>query len=117
MVVNDIARPSKSLWAFPNVIALKKGTDARSFTPWICTDFRVLNNIMVKDAHLIPRIDDILASLKEGARWYSTLDLTLRYYQIRLTPRAIERLAFVTSDRHWEYLRMPFGLCNIPATF
>ena len=66
MVVNDIARPSKSPWAFPNVIAPKKGTDVRSFAPRMCTDFRVLNDITVKDAHPIPRIDDILASLKEG---------------------------------------------------
>jgi hypothetical protein len=72
---------------------------------------------MIKDAYPIPRIDDILASLKEGTGWFSTLDLTSGYYQIGLTPRAIERSAFVTPDGHWEYLRMPFGLCNAPATF
>ena len=54
MVDNDLARPSKSPWGFPNVIAPKKGTDAQSFAPRMCTDFRPLNDITVKDAHPIP---------------------------------------------------------------
>jgi hypothetical protein len=83
----------------------------------MCTDFRPLNDITKKDAHPIPRIDDLLATLKGGTNYATSLDLTSGYYQMGLTPRAIERSAFVTPDGHWEYLRMPFGLCNAPASF
>ena len=117
MYKNDLVRYSNSPWAFPNVIAPKKGTDAASFAPRMCTDYRMLNDITVKDPHPIPRIDDTLAMLKNGAGVCSGLDLTAGYYQMGLTKRAIERSAFVTPDGHWEYLRMPFGLCNAPASF
>src|SRR5437764_366008 len=53
-----------------------------------------LNDITVKDVYPIPRIDDILALLKDGASYYSALDLTSGYYQMGLTPRARERAAF-----------------------
>lgn len=29
----------------------------------------------------------------------------------------VHKTAFVTNDGHWEYLRMPFGVCNGPAVF
>ena len=34
-----------------------------------------------------------------------------------MTPGATEWSAFITKFRHYEYLRMSFGLCNAPATF
>ena len=64
----------------------------------------MLNDITIKDPHPIPRIDDTLAMLKNGAGVCSGLDLTAGYYQMGLTKRAVERTAFVTPDGHWEYL-------------
>ena len=39
MYDNNLVRYSNSPWGFPNVIALKKGTDAASFAPQMCTDY------------------------------------------------------------------------------
>ena len=43
-----------------------------------CIDFRKLNDVTVKDAHPLPRIDDALELLK-GAKILSTLGLKLGY--------------------------------------
>ena len=37
-------------------------------------DFYQLNSHTIKDAHPLPRLDDLLDTL-HGAQWFSTLDL------------------------------------------
>ena len=65
----EIVRPSCSPWASPVVMEKKKDGTLR-----FCIDFRKLNDVTVKDAHPLPRIDDTLEALK-GAKIFSTLDL------------------------------------------
>ncbi|WUR03435.1 reverse transcriptase [Vairimorpha necatrix] len=72
----------------------------------LCIDYRELNKITVKDKCPLPRIDIILDDLAD-ATIFSTLDATSGYYQIALEERG----------RHYEFNRMPFGLCIAPATF
>lgn len=64
----------------------------------------------------IPRIDDILDTRGE-AQYFSTLDLAARYWQIELDPETSAKSAFVTHRGLHEFVRMPFGMCNAPATF
>jgi len=112
-----IVQPANSPWAFPTVIAPKKGTKPGVFAPRLCTDFRPLNDVTVMDTYPLPRIDDILGQLGRKPKYFSTLDLFAGYNQIGMTPRAIEYSTFITHDGTWQYLRMPFGLSNAPATF
>ena len=69
MLASDVIRPSNSPLASPVVMVKKKDGSLR-----FCVDFRQLNAASVKDAHPLPRIDDLLDAL-HGARWFSTLDL------------------------------------------
>ena len=106
-----IVRKSTSPWAFPIVVVRKKDGTAR-----ICVDYRRLNDVTKKDAHPLPRIDDIFDALR-GAKYFSTLDLASGYHQVSVEPEDQEKTGFVTPWGHYEYTVMPFGLCNAPATF
>ena len=106
-----IIQPSISPWASPVVLVPKKDGKLR-----FCVDYRRLNAITKKDVYPLPRIDDILDTLGK-TKYFSSLDLCLGYWQVELDEESRQKSAFATHQGFFEFVRMPFGLCNAPATF
>ena len=112
MLEIGVIRPSSSPFSSNVVIVRKKDGSIR-----FCIDYRKLNSRTRKDAQAIPRIDDTL-HLLAGAKYFSKLDLKAGYWQVELKEEDKAKTAFQVGPLgFYECNRMPFGLCNAPATF
>ncbi|GBG67354.1 hypothetical protein CBR_g490 [Chara braunii] len=104
-------RPSTSPYGSPVLFVPKKGGTLR-----MCIDYKGLNAITVKNAEPLPRIDDLLDRV-QGCKYYSKIDLKSGYHQIAIRPEDQHKTAFQTRYGLYEFVVMPFGLCNAPGTF
>jgi Reverse transcriptase (RNA-dependent DNA polymerase)/RNase H-like domain found in reverse transcriptase/Integrase zinc binding domain/Retroviral aspartyl protease/Chromo (CHRromatin Organisation MOdifier) domain len=103
--------PSSSPFGAPILFVQKKDKSLR-----MCVDYRALNQQTVKNRYALPRIDDLIDQLS-GAQYFTSLDLAQGYHQIRVTKEDVPKTAFRTPLGHFQYLVLPFGLTNAPATF
>ena len=79
-------------------------------------DYPALNKITVKNQYPLPCIDGLLDQLK-NAIYFTKLDLHSGYHQVIIAERDVWKTTFKTKQGLFEWMVMPFGLCNAPATF
>ncbi|GKD21583.1 putative nucleotidyltransferase, ribonuclease H [Tanacetum coccineum] len=82
----------------------------------VCIDYHKLNNATRKDHFPLPFMDQMLERLA-GNKFFCFLDGFSGYFQIPIEPADQEKTTFTYPYGTYAYKRMPFGLCNTPATF
>ncbi|KAL4342362.1 hypothetical protein GQ457_08G031200 [Hibiscus cannabinus] len=120
---------SDSEWVSPVQCVPKKGgitvisneknelIPTRTVTGWrVCMDYRKLNKATRKDHFPLPFIDQMLDRLA-GKQFYCFLDGYSGYNQIAIAPEDQSKTTFTCPYGTFAFRRMPFGLCNAPATF
>lgn len=112
MLALGFIRHSKSEAGAPLLFVHKRGSE--ELRP--CVDFRDVNSGTIPNRYPIPLISEILNRLGK-AKVFTKLDLRGAYNLIRIHPGDEWKTAFRTRFGSFEYLVLPFGLCNAPATF
>ena len=82
----------------------------------MCIDYRKLNEAIRKDHFSLPFIDQMLEKIPRH-EYYCFLDGYSGYNQIPVAPEDQKKTTFTCLYGTFAYRRMPFGLCNAPATF
>ena len=96
-----------SEWASPIVPVLKSDRSVK-----ICGDFKVtLNSVSKLDRYLIPRIEDLFATLG-GGKLFSKLDMSQAYQQVELDDVSKQYTVINTHKGLFRYRRLPFGIAS-----
>ena len=111
LLATNIIHTSCSNWSAP-IIVVPKGNRGKC----LVIDYRALNTVTRKFTWPMPKLEDIFPKLN-GATYFITLDLQAGYHHIPLDTPSIPKTAFNSPFRKFEYVKVPFGLAQVPAYF
>ena len=101
MLNMGVIRKSSSPYASPVVIVKKKNGSNR-----ICVDYRKLNKVTISDPEPMKTSEDLFQQLGKS-KFFSKIDLSEGYWQIPVAEEDVFKIAFMTLDETYEFLRMP----------
>jgi hypothetical protein len=110
LVRNQIRRSTSQFGA--NLLFIRKSDG----TIRLCTDYRSLNYITIKNMCPPPNVAEMMHHMR-GAIVFSKMDLRDGYYKFRIAEEDIHKTAFKTRYGLFEFTVLPFGLSNAPASF
>src|SRR3954464_14552598 len=100
MLKTSIIVPSRSPWSSPIVVAPKKAANGKT-DHRLCINYKKLNAVTKKDAHPLPRVQEILKQMQGNPAYFTVIDLFMGFNQFELTNRAKEKSTFVTPLGHY----------------
>ncbi|KAE8912562.1 hypothetical protein PF005_g18582 [Phytophthora fragariae] len=109
MIAKGLIRPSSSPHAAPT-FCVRKPVGWR-----IVHDYRYLNSNTIRQSVPMTRKEDVFDSMA-GAYYLSCMDLMSAYYQVRMKMDHVKYTAFQAPSGLYEYLVLPMGFSNAPAT-
>lgn len=107
-----VIEKSTSSWRNPIVVVKKQDGNIR-----VCLDARKLNSITKRDRLLTPNVFEALSSVPADVKIFGRVDKNQAFLQTMLMDEDREKTAFFVKGRGlFQFVRMPFGLANAPAT-
>lgn len=110
-LANGTIRPSQAPCGSPVLFVKKKDGSLR-----MCVDYRKVNSISTKDRYPLPRIQDLIDRLGQCSV-FTKIDLRNAYHLLRIRKGDEWKTTFRTRYGAFQFLVMPFGLCNAPSSF
>ncbi len=104
-------KPNNSEYACQVTLPVKKDGSG-----CFCGDYRPLNAQTRRDMFLMPLVEDVIDQLGKST-WFTALDLQFGFWQIRMAPKDMKKIALITKTRLYDWTIMPFGLKNATSTF
>lgn len=82
----------------------------------MCMDPKDLNNSIKREHYQIPTRDEITSEMA-GAKYFSKLDASQGFWQLKLHEDSTKYCTFNTPYGRYCFQRMPFGICSAPEVF
>ena len=109
MLSQGVIEPSHSQYINPLCIVVKADGNVR-----LTIDARTLNKRCKSDHFRNENIEPLLDRIN-GARYYSTIDLSSSFWQVELAPQCRDYTAFLHKGKQYKFKRVPFGLSSSTA--
>lgn len=108
-VVSKVTIPTE--WVNSLVIVHKKDKSLR-----LCLDPKDLNKAIRREHFKIPTIDEILSRVN-GTKYFSTIDCSNGFWQIKLDQESSFLCTFNTPFGRYKFNRLPYGISSAPEVF
>ena len=111
LLIVKVIYSNRSSWSVPIIVVPK--VDGGK---WLVIDYRALDKGTRKFTWPMTKVEDIFSKLN-CTKNFSTLDLRASYHDIPLDKSLIPKTAFNSPFGKYEYVKVPFGLAQVPACF
>ena len=111
-VIVKVSEPTLTDWLNSIATPEKQRTGALR----VCLHPRDLNHAIMREHYPLPTLQD-LTLLLSGAKYFSVLDATSGYWQIKLDDESSMLATFKTPFRRYRFTRMPFGIHSAQEVF